>query len=283
MTAANTSPLPEKARRTLGGLIFWTDVAVRHGWRVQVNIRSGAARVLDPDDRRVLAGARGACMARFAQETAGLAVRSAVVMVVHPMGGSRLWMKPTEAHLRAAGFCVESFTYASLLEDVPAHADCLNQVIAAWEDVGAIAFVTVSMGGPVVAQALASRPAWRNRVTVSCAAFMCPPARGAALARIGHRLPPARAMLGPALATLGSTPMPTGGLTDMPVLVVAGKIPIGNPLLRGPDDGVVRVEETRIDVPHTHMIVPAYHAGVQRHPDAKRAIVDWLTLHHPAV
>lgn len=269
-----------RSPKTLGGLIFWTDIAVRHGWRVQRDSRSGAHRLLDPQERRVLAGTSADCLAAFQTATAGLPARRAVVMVVHPMGGSRLWMLPTERHLRAAGFCVESFTYASLRADVADHARLLNDVLAAWEDVRDIAFVTVSMGGPVTAQALAATPAWRANMQVSAAVLMCPPAQGAALARIGQRLPPARALFGPALQTLATQPMPTGGFAGIPTLIIAGKIPLGNPLLRGPDDGIVRVAETRIDQPHTHLIVSALHAGVQHNPVAKRAMVDWLATHH---
>jgi pimeloyl-ACP methyl ester carboxylesterase len=268
------------ARRTLGGLVFWTDVAVAHGWRVQCHSRTGRTRLLDPRDRLMMAGSPDACHARFVQETATLPARQSVVMLVHPMGGSRLWMRPTERYLRAAGFTIESFTYASMRADVPVHAARLNEVIEAWDDVQSIAFVTVSMGGPVVAAALAAQPDWRKRVTIRSVVMMCPPAQGAALARIGQRIPPARGLLGPALATLGFRPMPTSGLADLPVLIIAGKIPFGNPLLRGADDGIVRVAETRIDIPHRHMIVPAFHAGVQRHPACKRAVVQWLTEAH---
>jgi hypothetical protein len=262
--------------------VFWTDIAVRHAWRVQVSSRTGLYRLLDPAERRVQSGDRDSCMAAFQTATATLPARPAVVMVVHPMGGSRLWMLPTERRLRAAGFHVESFTYASLRDDVPAHAACLNEVIAAWEDVRTVAFVTVSLGGPVVAHALAAAPDWQQRIAVSCVALLCPPAQGAALARIGQRLPPARAVLGPALKTLAAKPMPTSGFVDIPTLIVAGKIPLGNPLLRGPDDGIVRVEETRIDVPHKHLIVSAFHAGVQHNPTAKRAVIEWLVQHHHA-
>jgi hypothetical protein len=274
------SSRPPRTPRTLGGLVFWTDIAVRHSWRVQVSSRNGLCRVLDPQERKVMSGDRAGCLAAFNTATADLPARAAVVMVVHPMGGSRLWMLPTERRLRAAGFHVESFTYASLRDDVPAHAASLNEVIAGWEDVRAISFVTVSMGGPVVAHALAAQPAWQQHIAVTCAVLMCPPAQGAALARIGQRLPPARAVLGPSLKTLAAKPMPTSGFVDIPTLIVAGKIPLGNPLLRGPDDGIVRVAETRIDVPHKHLIVSAFHAGVQHNPTAKRAVVEWLVQHH---
>jgi hypothetical protein len=268
------------SKRTFGGLVFWTDVLIANGWRVQTHIRNGKARLLDPQDSMVMAGNMDDCQKKFTAVTASLPQRKSVVMVVHPMGGSRLWMRATENFIRAGGFCVESFTYASLLEDVPVHAARLSAVIDAWQDVTDISFVTLSLGGPVVAHMLAANPDWRTRMAIRALVMMGPPAQGAALARIGRKLPPARATLGPALMTLAGKPMPTTGLHEIAILILAGKIPLGNPLLRGADDGIVRVEETRIDVPHQHMVVAAFHAGIQRHPTARRALMSWLEKYH---
>lgn len=41
---------------TLGGKVFWSDVAERDGWRVQKNQFSGHCRILDPGDKRLAWG-----------------------------------------------------------------------------------------------------------------------------------------------------------------------------------------------------------------------------------
>jgi pimeloyl-ACP methyl ester carboxylesterase len=269
-----------KSPRTLGGLLFWRDVAMAQDWRVQVHVKNGSARLLDPEDRLALSSSVAACQAALHEMTRALPPRKSVVVIVHPMAGGRRWMNPTRGRLRQLGLVSESFGYASLMEDVPAHAEALSGIIGNWDDVTDVSFVTLSLGGPVVANMLAQAPAWRSRIKVRALVMMGPPAQGAALARIGVRLPGPRALLGPGLDTLAAAPMPTRGLMDIPILIIAGKIPIGNPLLSGDDDGVVRVSETRIDVPHTHMVVTATHAGLQRNKTAQSALTDFIVRHH---
>ncbi len=277
---ANASKSPPKLARTLGGLLFWRDVAIAQDWRVQVHVKNGRARLLDPEDRLVLTAAQTVCEAALRENIARLPARKSVVVIVHPMAGGRRWMNPTRARLRQLGLTSESFGYASLMEDVPVHANALSGVIGGWDDVTEVSFVTLSLGGPVVAAMLAQSSAWRSRITVRSLVMMGPPAQGAALARIGVKLPGPRAVLGPGLDTLAAAPMPTHGLVDIPILIIAGKIPIGNPLLSGDDDGIVRVSETRIDVPHTHIIVTATHAGLQRNKTAQTEMKAFIAHHH---
>lgn len=40
--------------QTMGGRVWWRDLQVRQGWRVQQNVISGHYRLLDPQDRRVI-------------------------------------------------------------------------------------------------------------------------------------------------------------------------------------------------------------------------------------
>jgi hypothetical protein len=53
-------PLP-----TLGGLVFWNDLAEVNGWRVQQNIITGHCRVLDEDNIRRAWGGEEAIMDFF--------------------------------------------------------------------------------------------------------------------------------------------------------------------------------------------------------------------------
>lgn len=48
----NLPLMPNIELPTLGGLIFWNDLAESNGWRVQQNIITGHCRVLDPDNVR---------------------------------------------------------------------------------------------------------------------------------------------------------------------------------------------------------------------------------------
>ena len=44
--------MPNIEMPTLGGEVFWTDIASHKGWRVQKNNVFGNCRILDPDDIR---------------------------------------------------------------------------------------------------------------------------------------------------------------------------------------------------------------------------------------
>ncbi len=278
---ASDAPAAKAGARTLGGLLLWRDVAVAHGWRVQVQVRTHKARLLDPDNRCIAAGTLADCRAEFHAAIAGLPLRRAVTVVLHPMAGGRYWMRPTERLLQGIGQHTESFGYASLVEPVATHAAALSAIIDSWQDVTDIALVTLSLGGVVVAHMLASQPAWRQRITLRAVVMMGPPAQGAALARIGITLPGTQRLLGPALATLAAAPMPTAGLQNTPVLIIAGRLGLPNPLIEGDSDGIVGVSETRIDVPHSHLVVRASHAGLQRNRAAQAALKEFIATRMP--
>jgi hypothetical protein len=60
-------------------------------------------------------------------------------------------------------------------------------------------------------------------------------------------------------------------------LVVAGqKGESLNPLIPGPDDGVVGVEETKLEGMSEHVVVDAIHTFVMRHPEARARAVRFL-------
>jgi hypothetical protein len=50
---------------TMGGEVFWNDLAEYNGWRVQQNMFTQHCRVLDPDDIRVAWGGYDAMMQAF--------------------------------------------------------------------------------------------------------------------------------------------------------------------------------------------------------------------------
>ena len=57
--------LPNIPFPTMGGAVFWNDLAEFKGWRVQENQITHHCRVLDPDDIRVAWGGYDAMMQSF--------------------------------------------------------------------------------------------------------------------------------------------------------------------------------------------------------------------------
>ena len=57
--------MPNVAMPTMGGHIFWTDIANVNGWRLQKNSLFGNCRILDPNNVRRAWGGESAMLAAF--------------------------------------------------------------------------------------------------------------------------------------------------------------------------------------------------------------------------
>jgi hypothetical protein len=82
MVFYHSSGLPD-IQVTLGGKVFWDNLASQDGWRVQQNKFSGHCRVLDADDRRVAWGRCADLASIFENRLAAADVGIRVVPVVH--------------------------------------------------------------------------------------------------------------------------------------------------------------------------------------------------------
>ena len=59
------SPMFNLETQTLGGLVFWTNIANVNGWRLQKNQVFGNCRILDPNDTRKAWGGEKAMLKAF--------------------------------------------------------------------------------------------------------------------------------------------------------------------------------------------------------------------------
>ncbi|MCB9602977.1 MAG: alpha/beta fold hydrolase [Sandaracinus sp.] len=248
-------------RPTLGGAQLWIDRRWRDGFRVQRHALFGQHRLLDPRDRVRATGSLAVCE-RALDRAAPPRHHGHLVVVLHGLGRSRRSMRPMVHGLREEGHSVAWLDYASTRRTLDEHANDVADLIA-HVDADRVSFVTHSLGGLV---ARATLP----RVTTAHRLVMCaPPSRGAALARLLHRRarPVAGRVFGPVLDELAAgpeVPLPT-----VPFLVIAGaKGERINPLLQGPDDGIVTVEETKLEGMREHLVVDAIHTFVMHHPEA---------------
>ncbi len=266
---------------TFGGLQVWTDFAVRRSWRIQRNAFTGHYRLLSPKDVRLAWGSRSHCsnkLAEFCPATGEKDTRP-VVMLVHSLGGWRHMLNPLRQALETAGFCVETFAYASTFGAIEDHAAALERVLNRLDDVSFLSFATNSLGGPVVAAALARRGNWRHDIRVRSIAMMGPPNQGAVMARIASRVPFLRWLIGPSLQNLREWRSPVSGFGDIPVLVIAGNRGEGrgwNPLIGGENDGLVAMRETRLDIPHERIELRAVHGLFMNRPVVTREIVGFI-------
>ena len=261
---------------TLGGAQLWSDVRWREGWRVQRHALSRWHRLLDPRDHVHTLGTQSSCE-QILERHVELRHHEHVVVVLHGLGRSRRSMRPMVHALEAAGHDVVWLDYASTRRTLRDHGHAVVELLT-HVDAARVSFVTHSLGGLVARLALAELAnvpsAPRPHRLVMCA----PPSRGAAMARLlhAHARGFARPIFGPVLDELArglEVPLPT-----VPFLVIAGaKGARINPLLEGPDDGIVTVEETKLEGMREHLVVDAIHTFVMGHPDAMAAATRFVS------
>lgn len=174
-----------------------------------------------------------------------------------------LWMTGREMHvlggrLEESGFRVRYFRYRSWKGGLAQAADALRAFVEA-TDAERVHLVGHSLGGIVISKMLGDGPLPRpGRV-----AMLGSPMRGSAAGAIMSRFRIGRWLVGGVIreGIVERAPKWPGGRD---LLVVAGDVPLGSGLLLGlkkPHDGVIRVEETRVEGAR-EVTVRASHVGL---------------------
>lgn len=188
------------------------------------------------------------------------------VVLLHGLGRSWLSMLRLERALRRDGYRVHNVDYpsrqASIQELAREHVGAVVQRLRD-EGAGKIHFVTHSMGGILVRQYVAEH----GLPEIGRVVMIAPPNAGSEVADVLCKWLPARWWCGPALHELGtgdeSVPLSLGPV-PFETGVIAGRrriFPWFDRLLGEPNDGLVRVEATRvagaaewIEVPYGHSL-----------------------------
>jgi pimeloyl-ACP methyl ester carboxylesterase len=265
--------------------LCWTDLAIRHDWRVQRHARDGRCRILDPADGTVREGSEEECRLAFAALAAEGTIpphAGPTVILLHGLGEGRDSMRPLAEHLRATvDAAVVSFGYASVSAKLDDHGAALAEVVAGLPATTPVSFVGHSLGTIVVRRWLAlADPADRQRV--HRVVMLGPPNQGSRLARMAaglwgladHVEGSARELVfdWPKVAPQLAVPACDFGI------VAGGK---GDDtgyssLLAGDDDAVVCVDETRLPGARDFLLLPVHHAAMMRDPAVQRATASFL-------
>lgn len=269
-------PLP-----TLGGKQLWTDRRVVQGWRVQANLLTGHARLLDRHDIRRAWGSEEhclACLERLARQ-ADRGTRSHLVVLVHGLGRSKDSLRRLVHAIDNAGFDAIAVNYPSLFRGVDDHADRLEQVLSAVQGYRTASFVTHSLGALVVRHLLSRPGRWRNGLRVHGVAMIAPPNRGSRLAeRLSrHRL--FRLIAGASALDARASKTTQVPRLEVPYRIIAGTTRAGsgcNPMLEGDDDGIIRVEETRLSPGDEILTVASCHTLISNNTKTIAAVVTFL-------
>ena len=273
---------PNLAIPTPGGLQFWADVFWFAGWRIQENAYTGHCRLLDANNVRRAWGSREACRATFERlrRAEKLVIENEhLVILLHGLGRTRESLSRMKWELRNADYMTASITYPSTRRSLHEHADQLTDVLNRLEGISTVSFVTHSLGGMVVRLALAQQAEWNARLDVGRLVMLAPPSHGSALAEEIEDFMPAQLVLGPSAAGLAAEevraiPPPT---CSFGIIAAGGPGDDGwNPLIPGNDDGIVSVEETRLEGAEDFYLVRGLHTFFMNDLDVVHATVRFL-------
>jgi pimeloyl-ACP methyl ester carboxylesterase len=172
------------------------------------------------------------------------------------------WIMSLLAHeLRTQGFETRSVSYDSVSAPPEEHVRRLAEQLADVES-RVLHFVAHSMGGLITLRYLISehRPGSAGRTVL-----LGTPARGSQAALEFGRQPWGPLMLGKS-AELWQSALPDAVPAGLEVGAIAGSEPFGLGALLvdlpGASDGVVTVEETRIEGLRDHIVLPVSHTGM---------------------
>lgn len=287
--AADGQEEPEKAKlrlnlpmKTMGGKQFWADVAMYGGWRIQHNVITDHYRLLDGKDWRRAWGTLAQCQGALEQAKqdgkAKLTSKKLCVLLHGYLRSSRSLGKLKEG-LEDAGYEVYAVTYPSTqfeIDEFKTQVEGLLRGVS--NDFEEIYFVTHSMGGLVTRRVLSSNeyPKVKRFVMIGT------PNQGAVLADLLLDWWPSEYVTGPAgkqLVTGVEGFAKNAGTPTCEFGVIAGgrgDQEGWNPLIPGDDDGVVAVENTKLDGMADFVAVRAMHTVLMNKPETVKQVIHFL-------
>lgn len=261
---------------------LWEDKQVYAGWRVQQHVVLGACRLLDRQHSTHSRGWAGDCDAALERAKVEEGLRPAsrhLVLLLHGMGRSTFVFHDMEQALRAAGYEAVAISYPSLTKNIAGHADQIDVLLDAAADVDKVSFVTHSLGGLVVREALARDGAWRDSLALGRVVMIAPPNGGSELAEALDGLAPYHWIGGPSASEIAAGPNFARLPAEVEVAVIAGATADGrgfNPLLSENNDGVVTLTETALPGVRDSMTVAAVHTVIAAAPETIAATLKFL-------
>jgi pimeloyl-ACP methyl ester carboxylesterase len=251
------------------GTQLWADIRWRDGWRVQRRWDGQASRLLNPAGRIVRRGSVPEC--ERALEEAGPAGAPAdhLVVLLHGLGRTRRSLARLDRGLVEAGFMTARLDYPSTRKPIQEHAATVAELLDHLPTPRKLSFASHSLGGLIVRQLLSYDSAWR--ASIERIVMVAPPNKGASLAASLDKGNVMRGILGPSYGQIAEGFATTLPVPEVPVAIFAGDV---TGLL---GDGLVSVDETRLEGASEPYIVPAIHTFLMNHPAVIRGAISFLT------
>jgi pimeloyl-ACP methyl ester carboxylesterase len=268
---------------TMGGTQFWSDLRHSGGWRIQQHCTTKHCRVLDPANTRHAWGTPEQCQQVFAQMIAAGQIppnRETVVILAHGLARTRgCWLPMTEYLKSEVDWQVIDFTYASTRLPMDSHAQSLQSVIdSLGPEVKQIYLAGHSMGNIVfrlyLGNTTSADGSTQGDPRIRRLVMIGPPNHGSKMARV--------------LQPTGIFPLVTGrsgvqlgrdwnqiaeklATPQCEFAIIAGgnqETDSGyNPLLSGPDDLTVSLDEARLAGATDLLVQPLLHSTMMKQPE----------------
>ncbi len=276
---------------TLGGKQFWTDLRHRSGWRIQQHCSTGHCRLLDAANVRQAWGTREQCDQIFEARIAAGEIpanRETVVILAHGLARtSGCWGPMTTFLEKKTDWQIIDFSYSSTRLPVDRHARALQSVIdSLGPEVQQIHLVGHSMGNIVFRFYLGMTTADNGRQgdpRIGRIVMIGPPNQGSRMARVLQPTGVFPLVTGRSGVQLGRDWEKIASQLATPrgeFAIIAGgneeQSGIYNPLLDGPGDFTVSVQEARLEGATDMLVQPLFHSTMMKNPDVCAATLRFL-------
>lgn len=251
------------------GTQLWADTRWRDGWRLQRRWHGQSCRLLDPVGRIVCRGSAAQCTRALEEAQPVAASVDHLVVLLHGLGRTRRSLAALDRALREAGFTTARLDYPSTRKSIQDHAATLAELLDHVPTPNKLSFASHSLGGLIIRQLLSYDAPWRS--VVERVVMLAPPNQGASLAGSLDKGGIMRRILGPSYAQIAEGFAATLPVPAVPIAIFAGDA------AGVPGDGLVTVDETRLEGASEHHVIPAVHTFVMNHPDAIRGAVSFLS------
>jgi pimeloyl-ACP methyl ester carboxylesterase len=274
---------------TLGGAQFWSDELIFHRWRIQLNAFTGHYRLLDENDYRHAWGTFEQCKAKLdaiRREKELPRMKGTAVVTLHGLIRSREVMEGIGEFLEQEGDMTWiNVSYASTRRSLDDHAASLAKIIDNLDGIDQIHFVGHSLGNLVVrrylGEATQPKPKWKVDSRIKRFVMLGPPNNGAHLAEIFKDNKLYGMLMGPSGKQIAawSEVEKRLGTGNCEFGIIAGGLSgpiLNNPLVRGDDDLIVSVEETRLAGACDFLSVPLNHGQLMHDQDVQKKTLNFL-------
>ena len=251
------------------GTQLWADTRWRDGWRVQCRWDGQANRLLNPAGRIVCRGSLPRCERALDKACPASAPVDHLVVLLHGLGRTRRSLARLDRALVQRGFATARLDYPSTRRPIQEHAATVAELLDHVPTPTKLSFVSHSLGGLIIRQLVSYDAPWRS--AFERIVMVAPPNQGASLAASLDQGGVMRGILGPSYAQIAEGFANTLPVPDVPVAIFAGDT------AGVPGDGLVTVDETRLQGSSEHHIVPAIHTFVMNHPAVIRRAISFLS------